>query len=140
MEKIRDIFRDAFKIIQEGENSESDSSFKELADSIKGCMKSENEKYSIENYLDVVSKYTDQIILSSEKNYLAYLGGECKITRDSDNESLKFTLEMYFEGGLNKKIKKTATRKIPLEKFTDEAIQKLGEKEMIFEILKPEET
>lgn len=139
MEKVSSIFKDVFKIVQKGETSETDSSFKELADSIKDCIKFENEKYSLESYLEIVGRYTDRLIITSEKNYMPYLGGECKVARDNDDDTLNFTLEMYFESSVGSKIKKTATRKIPIDKFTDETIQILGSEEKSFEIVKPEE-
>ena len=139
MEKLSSIFKEFFETVQQGEDTIGESSIKELTDSLKNCVKFEEEKYSLESYLEIVGKYTDQVIIEAAAKQMRYLGGECKVIKDCDDDMLVFSLEMYFENRTGSKMKKTATRKIPADKFTDDTIRFLGKEEKCFEIEKPGE-
>ena len=56
---------------------ENKSAWRTLMESIQFCIDSKRKRYSLEAYLEMVGKYTDNIILQAEDAGLDYVGGEC---------------------------------------------------------------
>lgn len=116
----------------------SKSAWKEFLESIQFCFDSKKGKYSLESYLEIIGQYTDQLILQTEDSGLIYTAGECIVSRSTQEESYDFGVMMYFIDEQGNAIKKEAFRKIPITKFTREAVEQIGTKKLKFNIEKPE--
>ena len=115
------------------------STFQELIDSIHFYFDSKRGRYSLETYLQIISKYVDSLILSTEKEGMKYLGGDCKVKKNNEQDGfLSFHVEMFFEDINGNAIKKEAHRNLKIEKFTKGTINLIGNDEKKFNIDKPE--
>ncbi len=112
------------------------TTFYELINAIKFCRESKKGKYSLETYLDIIGKYVDYIIIQSEKDGLAYIGGTCIVRNDTLKQNYSFRVEMFFQDKNGRNIMKEATRCLPQKKFTSETKNKIME-ETVFEINRP---
>lgn len=111
--------------------------FRELTDAIKYMIESCRGRYSLDSYLSVVEKYTDQIILNSVQNdNLTFSGGLCEVGLDVNPEKYLFDIKLYFKTEDGANIVKEASRSLPKNKFTSETQEILSEKK-IFEISSP---
>ena len=108
----------------------------ELISSFKFYKESKKGKYSLDTYLDIISEYTDRMILQCEKESYIFLGGMCKAINNDIENTYDFTVNIYFLSCDGKRIMKEATRKLSKERFTSETEQELST-EKLFEIKKP---
>ena len=113
--------------------------FKKIIEWVKNLFDREkkvNRVFSLEEYLDLVSQYTDSTILKEKKNANHFTGGECRI-RCPNNKLVKFCIQMYFLNDQNERSLKSSERTILLENFDKKTQELLGEDEKVFEILNP---
>lgn len=112
------------------------SIWSELWNSILFCKESQNGKYSLDTYLDIVGEYTDRQIKAAEDEGLKYIGGECQITNLCETGTFDFEITMFFEDCTGAKILKEARRNLPKNKFVSETNDKVDGK-IRFEIQRP---
>lgn len=93
---------------------------------------------SLNQYLDLVSKYTDSAILKEERKGLSYTGGECTVAM-GDEGIVKFSIEMYFVNKESKRFVKKAYRKLDIQSFDEETQHYIKEANRSFEIKRPVE-
>ena len=106
---------------------------------IKGIFRKEekiNKIYTLAEYLDLVSEYTDSTILKEKSNKNKFTGGECK-TRVIDNKHVKFSIQMYFINDQSERSLKTSERILLIDNFDDKSRNILSEGEKRFEIMVP---
>ena len=103
---------------------------------IKIFQKTDN--YTIEEYLKVLSDFTDSVILDSKKDELTFMGGEVVFRSEKELKKVKINVDMEFKSVDNQWQLKKAERKIDYSTFSKEAIEKIeSEKEIRFNIEKP---
>lgn len=96
------------------------------------------DNYTIEEYLKVLSDFTDSVILDSKKEGLTFMGGEVVFRSEEELKKVKINVEMEFKRVDNQWQLKKAERKIDYSTFSKEAIEKIeSEKEICFNIEKP---
>ena len=111
--------------------------FQELWDSILFCVDSQRGKYSLETYLDIIGEYADRLIIKTQENGVTYTGGECNVNKDPDGKNYDFEVSLYFRDGEDNVIKKQASRKIAMDKFTRETKSSINDKKTQYKIDKP---
>lgn len=96
------------------------------------------DNYTIEEYLKVLSDFTDSVILDSKKDELTFMGGEVVFRSEKELKKVKINVDMEFKSVDNQWQLKKAERKIDYSTFSKEAIEKIeSEKEIRFNIEKP---
>ncbi len=96
------------------------------------------DNYTIEEYLKVLSDFTDSVILDSKKDKLTFMGGEVVFRSEKELKKVKINVDMEFKSVDNQWQLKKAERKIDYSTFSKEAIEKIeSEKEIRFNIEKP---
>ncbi len=114
-------------------------------DAIKSALKfthqSAQGKYSLETYIEVLGKYTDDEIREFTSKGHKYSGGEAVFTTSASDVSIKAVVKMYFvDGETGQNMMKKAERFLEKTMFTDEAIDLIEKKgELAFEIKAPED-
>jgi hypothetical protein len=92
-------------------------------------------KYTMEEYLEVMSEFTDSLIREGENNGLTYIGGRVSFTASKQDSSINACVKMYFKDDDNKWLVKKAERRLEKNKFTSETVTRLeSEGELEFEI------
>lgn len=103
---------------------------------IKIFQKTDN--YSIEEYLKVLSDFTDSVILDSQKEGLMFMGGEVVFKSKKELNKIKINVDMEFKNVDNQWILKKAEKEIEYATFNKDAIEKIETKnEIRFNIEKP---
>lgn len=81
-------------------------------------------KYSIDEYLEILSKMADNIILEEINKDQGYVGGKCIFKfEEQENiprENISVMVELYFHSNQNGWIKKTIERRIRRNRFIKE--------------------
>lgn len=108
---------------------------KQLLNAIFYFIDSLRKKYSLETYIEVISQYTDKIILKEIESGKLYRGGNCLVKKNNKTEIL-FTVKMYFIDENGQNYIKEAARTLALSQFTRETEDLLKE-EKNYDILKP---
>ena len=74
------------------------------------------KEYSIDEYLDIVSQYTDSEILKEINKGKYYTGGDCNVSYKSDGK-IHFEIRMFFIDKKQKRYVKEAYRILKPENF-----------------------
>ena len=93
--------------------------------------------FSLSEYLDIVSQYTDSAIIKEERTGNYYTGGDCRTTV-IDSDMVEFYIRMYFVNSNEERLMKEANRKLKMSNFDEDTQTYLREESRVFEILKPE--
>lgn len=101
---------------------------------IKIFQKTDN--YTIEEYLKVLSDFTDSVILDSKKDELTFMGGEVVFRSEKELKKVKINVDMEFKSVDNQWQLKKAERKIDYSTFSKEAIEKIEQKKKFVLTLK----
>lgn len=113
--------------------------FDKILEWIQKFVRKENagRVFTLSEYLDIVSQYTDSAIMKEEKTGNYYTGGDCRATVINSG-MVEFCIRMYFMNSNEERLMKKANRKLSLSNFDEETQAYLREESRVFEILKPE--
>lgn len=86
----------------------------------------EINKYTLEEYLELLGKVTDDTIIETiSKGDYMYTGGECSFILENGDKGIHIEFELYFKDRNEKFIKKCAKKFVPTRKFKKSALDML---------------
>ncbi len=91
--------------------------------------------YTLDEYLEIVSKYTDSLIMNEHKNGRFFTGGDCTVSYQEGK--ILFSIKMYFINSQKDRILKEATRTLRADNFDPATQNSIKECNKVFEINKP---
>lgn len=116
------------------------SIFTPLVDAFKYLFQSAKGKYSLETYLDILSEFTDEVILDAKKENLSYIGGKAVFSINEKSNTVNIKMELEFKKPDRNWVVKKAERNLDMSDFTEESLLKIKSMgEMVFQINSPDE-
>ncbi len=106
---------------------------------LKYAFQSAQGKYSLETYLEVMGKFTDDEINQELNKGLKYVGGEVSFYALKSDKDIRAAVELkFFDVDGKKTILKKAERRLEKSIFVDEALDYIEEKGILtFEVSAP---